>query len=270
MKIQHKLTNVPETMLISLRARYLETKEKNGIIHDPKSVAILDQIECDFFGKREVSMGSQKGTAIRTEILDELTLAFLEQNPDGVVVNLGCGLDTRYYRLNNEKVQWFDLDLPQSIALRKNFFSETDNFKFIESSVFDFSWTEQIPKGKPTLFIAEGLFMYFTKEEIKSVLKTLQKEFENAEIILEAMAPWMAKSERHPDVKHYNAVFKWGIKTGKEMEKWGVGVKFINQYFYFDRHRDKLPFVFKILALFPFFRKGMKIIHLRFCPLISS
>ncbi len=101
MKIQSKLTDVPETMLISLRARYLETKEENGIINDPKSVEILDQIECDFSGDKEVSKGSQIGTAIRTEILDELTVAFLEQNPESVVVNLGCGLDTRYYRLIN-------------------------------------------------------------------------------------------------------------------------------------------------------------------------
>ncbi len=265
MKIQSKLKDVPETMLISIRARYLETKETNGIINDPKSVEILDQIECDFSGDKEVSITSQIGTAIRTEILDELTVAFLEQNPNGTVINLGCGLDTRYYRLNNDKVQWFDLDLPQSIALRRNFFSETDKFKFIESSVLDFSWTEQIPKGKPTLFIAEGLLMYFTQEEVKSVLKTIQKEFKNTEIILEAMSPFIAKnSNKHADVKHRDVSFKWGINSGKEIEKWDVGAKFINQYFYFDRHRDRLPFKYKILALFPFFRKGMKIIHLKF------
>ncbi|PIF06305.1 MAG: hypothetical protein CSA36_02115 [Draconibacterium sp.] len=265
MKIQSKLTDVPETMLISIRARYLETKEKNGIIHDPKSVEILDQIACDFSGKKEVSKASQIGTSIRTEILDELTVAFLKQNPNGIVVNLGCGLDTRYYRLNNKKVQWFDLDLQQSIALRKNFFSETDNFKFIESSVLDFSWMEQIPKGKPTLFIAEGLFMYFTQEEVKSVLENIKSNFTDAEIILEAMSPMIAKnSNKHADIKHRDVVFKWGIHSGKEIEKWGIGVKFISEYFYFDRHRDRLPFTYKIMALFPFFRKGMKIIHLKF------
>lgn len=264
-KIQSKLTDVPETMLISLRARYLETKEKNGIINDPKSVEILDQIDCDFSGKKEVSIGSQKGTAIRTEILDELTLEFLAKNPDGVVVNLGCGLDTRYYRLNNRKVLWFDLDLPQSIQLRRNFFEETDTFKFIEKSVFDFSWTEQIPKGRPTLFIAEGLFMYFTEEEIKSILKNIRSNFTNAEIILEAMSPMMARnSNKHPDIKYRDVVFKWGIKTGKEMEKWGIGIEFIAEYFYFDRHQDKLPFFYKLLSVFSFFRKGMKIIHLKF------
>ncbi len=224
MKIQSKLTDVPETMLISLRARYLETKEKNGIINDPKSVEILDQIEFDFSGDKEVSKGSQIGTAIRTEILDELTMAFLKQNPNGIVVNLGCGLDTRYYRLNNHKVQWFDLDLPQSIALRRNFFSETDNFKFIEKSVLDFSWVAEVSKGKLTLFIAEGLFMYFTEEEVKSILETIQKEFRNAEIILEAMSPFIAKnSNKHADVKHRDVTFKWGIKSGDEIENWGIG-----------------------------------------------
>jgi O-methyltransferase involved in polyketide biosynthesis len=136
-KIKAKLNGVPETMLISIRARYLETKKENGIIHDPKTIEILDQIEYDFSGKKEVSVGATLGTSIRTEIIDEQTNTFLSKNKDSVVVNLGCGLDTRFYRLDNDFVTWFDLDVPESINLRKNFFEENDRYKFISESIFD-------------------------------------------------------------------------------------------------------------------------------------
>ncbi len=140
MKEKIKLTGIPKTLLIPLRARYLETKKKNGIIHDPKTVEIWDRIEYDFTEKEnDVSVGSQIGVSIRTEILDEAVQEFLKKEPHGVVVNLGCGLDTRFYRIDNGSVSWYDLDVPEAIDLRRKFFDETDRFRFISKSVTDFS-----------------------------------------------------------------------------------------------------------------------------------
>lgn len=261
--IKSKLTDVPETMLIAIRARYKETKEKNGIIHDPKSVEILDQIDCDFTKKKEVSIMSQKGVAIRTEILDELTIDFMERHKDCVIVNLGCGLDTRYERLHRPGVRWYDLDVPESIELRKHFFEESYAFSFITKSALDFSWTDEVEKGKPTLFIAEGLLMYFKEEEVRALLKTIASRFKGSEIIFEAMSPLAARnSNKHADVKHYHAIFKWGIKSGREIEQWHIGATFLDEYYY-DRHLDKMPWWLALLYHFAF-RKVMKIIHLEF------
>ena len=108
-KEKTKLTGVPETMLIPPTARYVNARRKNVIISDPKTIEILARIEYDFSGKKEVSVGSRIGVAIRTEILDEETNRFLSKNPDTVVVNLGCGLDTRFERLDNGTARWFEL-----------------------------------------------------------------------------------------------------------------------------------------------------------------
>jgi O-methyltransferase involved in polyketide biosynthesis len=265
-KEKTKLNGVPETMLIPLRARYLESKKENGIISDPKSIEILDQIAYDFSGKKEVSKGSQIGVAVRTEILDEQTNHFLSEHPDAVVVNLGCGLDTRFHRLDNGSVLWFDLDVQEAIELRKKFFDETDRFKFIPKSVTDFSWFETIPKDKPLLFLAEGLLMYFTEEEVKELLGNIGSTFQGAEMLFEAMSPWIAKrTDKHPDVNKYNATFKWGVKTGAELEEWNRGIDFIEEWYYLGRHTDdRFPFILRILALIPAFKKGMKIVHIRF------
>ena len=96
-----KLEGVPRTLLIPLRGRYLETKRDEGIINDPKSVEIIDSLEHDF-GESELPWDGQLLMAVRTEILDESINKFLADNPDSVVVNLGCGLDTRGGRIDDD------------------------------------------------------------------------------------------------------------------------------------------------------------------------
>lgn len=264
-KEKAKLKGIPETMLIPLRARYLESKKENGIIYDPKTIEILDNIECDFSGKKEVSIGSQLGVAIRTEILDEQVNDFLIRNPHAVVINLGCGLDTRFHRIDNGSVIWYDLDVPEAIELRKKFFDETDRFHFIPKSVTDPTWLELIPKDKPLLFVAEGLLMYFKEGEVKEILGMIGSRYPESEMLLEAMSPFIAKrTDKHADVKNYDAQFKWGIKTGEDLEKWQIGIKFIKEWYYFERHKNRLPIFFKLLSFIPAFRKGMKIIHISF------
>lgn len=263
--IKSKLKEVPETMLITLRAKYQETKSPDRIINDPKSVEILEQIDYDFSGKKQVKKTTQKGIVIRTEILDELTGTFLSNNKNAVVVSLGCGLDSRFQRINKEEVTRFDLDLPDAIELRKNFFEESKQLTFIPKSILDFSWTEVVPKNQPTLFIAEGLLMYFTEKEVKSIIKTIGDEFPGSEMIFDAMPTFAVnKKNMHPDVKNYEAQFKWGIKTGKEINQWNMKAKFLNEYFIFDRYKNHWPFFLRVLMLIPAFKKSGKIIHLKF------
>ncbi|MFT3739349.1 MAG: class I SAM-dependent methyltransferase [Breznakibacter sp.] len=263
-KIAITLGGVPETLLIPARARYLETKKTSGIIHDPKTVEILDAIDYDFTGRKEVSKGSQYGTAVRTEILDGQTAAFLKTHPDGCVINLGCGLDTRFHRMDNGTVTWYDLDMPETIAIRKHFFTETGRFRFIAKSVLDFSWMDDVPNDRPTLFIAEGLLMYFTPDNVKMILSAIADRFPLAEMLIEGMSPFIANnSGKHADIKKYDVSFKWGIKSGKEIEQWHTGFRFVQEWYYFDRHIGKAPWPFMILSVFPIFRKSMKIIRLK-------
>ena len=112
-----KIKGVSKTLLIPLRGRYLETKRDGGIVDDPKSIEIIDAIEHDFT-EVELPWVGQIMVSARTEILDEATKKFLTQYPDSVVVNLGCGLDTRIHRVDNGLVLWYDLDLPECIKLR--------------------------------------------------------------------------------------------------------------------------------------------------------
>jgi O-methyltransferase involved in polyketide biosynthesis len=131
--------------------------------------------------------------------------------------------------------------------------------------VTDFSWLETIPKNNPLLFIAEGLLMYFTEGDVKELFSKIGSACPGSEMLFEAMSPFIAKrTDKHVDVKKYDAQFKWGIKTGADLEAWKQDINFIQEWYYFDRHIDRFPFIFRLLSFIPAFRKVMKIVHIRF------
>jgi O-methyltransferase involved in polyketide biosynthesis len=265
----NKLKDIPETLLFPLKARYLETKKKGGIINDPKSVEILDALDYDAYKTKQINI-SHIGACLRTIILDEQVKRFLQEHPDGVVVNIGCGLDTRFPRVDNGRVCWFDLDLPAVIELRQYFFQETDRFKFISTSVLDASWVSLIPKGKSTLFIAEGLSFYFSEDENRQMLGIIRDHFSEAECLMEILHPWfikMSANRNYQDPVSTKAatLLKWGVKSGRELETWFDGLEFIEEWFVVKRALYRFPLSIRIMfTLIPVMARMNKIVHLRF------
>jgi O-methyltransferase involved in polyketide biosynthesis len=87
------------------------------------------RIDYDFkrIHRRVHPVVNQFGVALRGAQLDAWTTDFLSGNPDAVVLHLGCGLHSRAFRLAlPEGVRWFDVDLPQVIALRRKLYSESE------------------------------------------------------------------------------------------------------------------------------------------------
>jgi len=264
-----KLKNIPETLLFPLKARYLETKKKGGIINDPKSVEILDALDYDAYKTKQINI-SHIGACLRTIILDEQVKNFLRDHPDGVVVNIGCGLDTRFPRVDNGRMLWFDLDLPEVIDLRKYFFNETNRYRFIATSVLDPDWVHFVPRGKSTLFIAEGLSFYFSEEENRRMLGIIRDHFSDAECLMEIFHPWfikMSANRKYDDPISTRAatLLKWGVKSGRELETWYDGLEFIEEWFVVKRALYRFPLVIRILfTVVPVMAKMNKIVHLRF------
>ncbi len=122
------LEGVPETLLIPLWARAVESKQENPIIIDDLSIEMIEKIEYDF-SKFDKAWMSQTGVVIRTELLDKATDAFICRNPDAVIINIGCGLDTRFFRVDNGRINWYDLDLPEVIKLGNNFLRKQTDIK---------------------------------------------------------------------------------------------------------------------------------------------
>ena len=212
---------------------------------------------------------TQVSIVVRTELLDKAVMVFMDGNPDGIIVNIGCGLDTRFHRLDNGSIHWYNLDLPKPIKIRKHFFEETERYKMIAKSVFDYTWIDNIKADGPVLIIIEGVMIYFTENEVQTLMNKLVNSFKSAEMLIEITTPHMVKQSKENDLinKQYqiNATLKWGVKNGIELEKINNKIKFIEEWHYFDFHRNRWKTI-RWLSLIPIFknRYGNRIVHLNF------
>lgn len=283
------LQGVEETMLLPLWARAAETGRSRPIIRDEQAVRMVAAIDYDFgvFGRNwqnEVIM--QTAIAVRTELLDAAVADFIARHPEGVVVNVGAGLDTRFYRLDNGRVRWFDVDLPRAIAMRRQFLTESDRHRFVTRSFLDPDWLDDIaprdsvipPRDSviasrdsvidageaPMLVIAEGLFMYFEEAQVRGFFTRLAERRPGTEVVFEAIDPGLVLIMNTQGwVRQLGTPFKWGLWDGRDLERWGL--RLINQWHQLDYH----PARWGPMALFklvPPLRGWMKIVHVQVGP----
>ncbi|MBM9616325.1 class I SAM-dependent methyltransferase [Desulfobulbus rhabdoformis] len=266
--MNQQLTGVPETLLIPLWARAVETEKEQPIIRDPKAMEMVARIDYDF-SKFEKVWLSQLGVAIRTMLLDKETGNYLQLNPGAVVINLGAGLDTRAERFKDQVHCWYDLDLPEVIELRRQFFSEDERHKLIAASAFDFSWLDQVDCGdKPVLLLSEGMLMYFDEREVRKLFLELAARLPGSEMLFEALAPLgVGRSKHHDAVSKMEsaAEFKWGPKDCREVESWTSGIQYIEEWNYFDYHKDRWKWFGRIARL-PLLKPKFsnRIVHVKF------
>jgi len=135
---------------------------------------------------------------LRNREFDRYARDFLVRHPDAVVVHIGCGLDSRFERVaeRNGQVEWYDLDLPEVIELRRKLLGdEAGRYHFLPYSAFDLRWLEIISsyRQRPFLFLAEGVFMYFDETQVKSLVLALQKRFPGAELVFDAFSPYLIR-----------------------------------------------------------------------------
>lgn len=282
MKLNLKVGDVAHTSFITLYCHAIETQSVDPILNDPKAVEIIhelnkilikseNKLDQDLVnGKLRKEMVTH--IAIRARQYDRYVSDFLKNSPDGVVINIGCGLDSRFLRIDNGEVIFYDLDLPEVINIRKQFFEETDRYHFISSSVLDHEWMSIVAKNKgPFLFIAEGVFMYLMPGDVKALVLKLQSEFVGSELVCEVInSLWLTKPLK--GITNYklqrqlhlgkDAKFHFGIKNSKEMEEWNTGIQFLDDWSYFDSGEKKLGWL-KLLGRIEFIRKTQWTVHYR-------
>ncbi len=223
---QH-LGDVQETALIPLAIRANETERKTARIHDNKAVAIIRELDVDT--EKLDRFFSHEGVIARTVMFDEAVKKLLRKYPGAVCVNIGCGLDDRFTRVDNGKVRWFHVDLADSIEMRKHFFHETEREHMLGADILRAGWTEQIPKNKVVIVIAEGLFMYFSKEQVQTVLNSITGSFDRGFLLVELMHPKMMNEKKHDTVKNTSAKFGWGTVTGRDLLPLDAKLTLINE-----------------------------------------
>ncbi len=276
-----KISDISTTLLLTLYCHALESKSKNPILDDPKAVELTRKLNPellkskDRFLRRLAEGKSNKNLVIhismRAKRYDEYVRDFLKRSPNGIIVNIGCGLDTRFWRIDNGNTVFYDLDLPEVIAIKRKFFNETERYHFIASSVLDDGWFERLRQHGtgPFMFVAEGVFMYLPGDEVKSLVLKLQSRFPSSELLCEVCNDlWLygpfksmlnLKMQRQLHLGK-GASFSFGLKDSKEMEGWGPGIKFLDDWSYFDSAEGKIGWI-RFLGKFEFLRKTQWTVH---------
>lgn len=258
------LTAEQETLMITLYCKTLAAPK--GVFPDEEAWKIVERVDYDF-GRLKVKPGTRLTVFMRAKRLDHYIRGFLARSPDGVVLHLGCGLDTRFSRVDNGRVRWYDLDLPEVIALRKKFFNESPRCRMIASSVTDFRWMDEIPRGRPVFIAAEGLLMYLSGEKVRELILRLREAFPGGEIAFDAFSTLTAQNIHRADVlKTTGATIHWGIDDPEEIETWAPGIRLKEEWTFFQSEDIQklnlgVRLMFRLAGLFPAAAKAHRILY---------
>ena len=241
------LSGVPETMLQTVFARAKETKTR-GAITDNKAVEIVDALDYDFFlADKDGAMHS--GVIARTIVLDKLVKAYLVGHPGAVVVNIACGLDTRCYRVEGYS-HWYNLDLPETIAVRKNLLPEGGSISQIAMSAMD-DWGGEIKEASTSvLVIIEGLTMYLSEADVKRIFGVIAARFDHVEVLVETMNPMVVKRFKEKSIEGSKARFTWGVKNGAALAALLPDFRYVEEHSLCEGMAAFMP-VYKLLGKIP-------------------
>ncbi len=253
-KIKIQLNGTAETMLQSFYARAQYSKSKKHSFYDAKAVELVECIDYDFSSaEKDTTMGL--GVIARTIVFDELVSNFIALNPDCTVVNIACGLDTRFYRMDNGRITWYNIDLPETIAVRDQIFNESGHVSTIGISATDPAWANQIESRGKMLFVIEGLSMYLTPEENKQMLSIIHDNFENATVLMECIAKkWVNKEKIEESIQKTGARFVFGADSFEDIRNIAWGYRKVKD----DDITRGMAAIYPILKLFtwvPYIKK---------------
>ncbi len=221
MKVKVELGDVQETLLIPLYGRALDAAARRSVLGDSTAIDLVESIDYDF---GRFNGPSLPGSVLRASIFDQFVRDFLAEHPDGTVVDLGCGLSTRFDRLDNGTVRWFDLDVPDTMALRRKFFADGDRYTMIAGSIFDEDWHASVAeRGGPVFLLSEAVLLYFPEDRVCDVLGRIARRFPGDRIAIDTGGAFMMNTQdKNPVFRSIPARMQWTCDDPRSLEAVGL------------------------------------------------
>ncbi|MQA85044.1 MAG: class I SAM-dependent methyltransferase [Streptosporangiales bacterium] len=253
------LTGAKETLLYTLYFRALDHRSKAPLVGDPWADEVLSRIDHNH-RKLKMRASDRFFVLLRAKRLDDWTREFLDRHPDATVLHLGCGLDSRAFRIDApEAVRWYDLDYPEVIELRRRVYPERDSYQMIASSVTDPGWLDGIPTDRLVLVIAEGLLMYLAETDVKQLFGRLVDRFPHSELFFDAMTPGVTKLSK---------LLGWSLRDPDELERWNPRLTLIDDVPIISDF-ERIPLMryrmtYRLLNTIPATRNMVRLLRYRF------
>ncbi len=249
-RVRVDLSGAPQTMLATLYAKALDADLDEPILGDRFAKQIVERIDYDW-KKTTITARRSPSVTTRTAHFDVWAGQFLAAHPRAVVLHVGCGLDSRFFRLQpGPDVQWYDIDYPDVIALRKQFFPRRDNCHLVAASVTDPAWLADIPDDRPALMIGEGLTMYLNECDGIALLRRIVERFASGELQFDAFNRLGIKSQwMNAVVRRAGATLQWGIDGPDEILRAVPGTRLLTWVSTFDSDAFKrVPAAYRLMA----------------------
>jgi O-methyltransferase involved in polyketide biosynthesis len=259
------LTGEKETLLMTLYGKALESRLPHSLLRDHLADEAVRRIDYDF-SRLKVDDNLGVGLAIRAKTLDVRVQDFL-----AIVLHLGCGLDTRIFRVYPAQgVDWFDVDYPDVIELRRKLYPSRDHYHLVASSVTEPEWLAEVPRNRPAIVVAEGLTPYLAAEEGPRLFARLVSHLASGELMFDAYSRFGLKLLRlNPAVRATGAEVHWAIEDPHDLELAVPKLRFVEDISaYRPEHAARMGWLAKLFVRLwihiPALRKIGRLLRYRF------
>ncbi len=199
------MNNVNKTLYIPLYGKAL-VSGKNIIIHDKKAEEIWSKEGFALKGKSK-SKWLAYYMAMRAAIYDEWLQREIQNNPNAVVLHIGCGLDSRIERVSRQNTKWYDIDFPDVIKERSKYYAQTDTYHMLAVDMRTEEWKKHIDANQDAIIVFEGVSMYFAPQELDALLSSLTQHFSSIKLLMDCYTERAAKMS-----KYKNPINDVGVK----------------------------------------------------------
>ena len=261
-----KLGVLEDTLFIPMLGRIYASEHCPQILYDKKALELKNKLPLDLIKQNKQNQYTLLASASRSANMDRFIRSFLERRPDGVIVQLGCGLETTYYRCDNGRTRWYAVDLPHVIDYRRELLPELERETYLAGDAFSEDWIRQFPDA-PILVTAGGLFHYFEENKVVALLRTMG-QFGNMEVVFDTVnkkGMAMMQKKYMKQVGHADAQMFFFVDAAKELAaKIGSNAKVIAEepyYRYIPKNGLKLSTKVSMAVSDQF--KMVKMIHLK-------
>lgn len=267
--LPENLSGVQWTLLLPLLSRARFTLRYPEFLNDKKAVEIIELLSGPLsVDAGDKSLSADLGNAARARVLDDAVKSFMADHPKATIVNLGAGLDTAFSRVDNGNITWFDVDLPEVIAMRKLIIPETDRSRCIAGSILESAWREAVkPAAGGLLMIAGGVIPYFSEREVKNLIVAMADHFAAGDLVFDAVSEQgRLNSNQVIGGSGISSVsMKWSVDRQNNLNSWDDRVTVVEDYPMFARIERSGNFGEDIVRIMDECDKlwSMSIVHLR-------
>lgn len=211
------MNSVNKTLYIPLYGKSYVSK-KGLFLDDKKAEEIWEKEGFSLKGKSK-SKWLAYYMGVRSKVFDEWLKIQMLDNPDAVIIHIGCGMDSRILRVGSENHKWYDVDFPEVIEERKKYYTETENYKMIAGDVKENEWLLNIKEKQNAIVVMEGLSMYLTIDEMKNLTNRLCDHFENLVVLVDCYTTLAAKlSKRGNPINDVGVISVYGIDSPNDYQ----------------------------------------------------